>query len=288
MPSGFRTCRCLSCPAIFGLDSSGVVTGGRRPSTVDIKVGDRVYVNPGVSCGSCRACRRGEDQNCPHFTPSWATSRLARAGKGSSTPIRTEASPSTSRHPLRNLVKLPDTVSFKEGARFGYLGTAFSAIAQGRCRSRPDGPDRWRNGELGLGACLIALGLGVTRILGTGRNAALLEDVKAIAPDRIAVHATGSGRRGCATGFSNRTAVREPTSSSTRSGRARPRSRCSRRSPASRRGGVAGGHRRHDGAPGARPVLDDVLTDQRRSAACGSPRERHRTWLTWPARVRST
>jgi threonine dehydrogenase-like Zn-dependent dehydrogenase len=49
------------------------------------------------------------------------------------------------------------------------------------------------SGTLGLGACLIALALGVTRILGTGRNADLLQDVKAIAPDRIEVHATGSG-----------------------------------------------------------------------------------------------
>ena len=40
-------------------------------------------------------------------------------------------------------------------------------------------------------ACLIALGLGVSRILGTGRNADLLQDVKALAPDRIDVHAVG-------------------------------------------------------------------------------------------------
>jgi alcohol dehydrogenase len=84
-------------------------------------------------------------------------------------------------------------VSFEEGARFGYLGTAFSAL-----RKAGAGPGRTVlidgvSGTLGLGACLIALGLGVTRILGTGRNAALLEDVKAIAPDRIAVHANGDG-----------------------------------------------------------------------------------------------
>jgi threonine dehydrogenase-like Zn-dependent dehydrogenase len=47
-------------------------------------------------------------------------------------------------------------------------------------------------GTLGLGACLIALGLGVTRILGTGRNPDLLNDVKAIAPDRIDVLPAGS------------------------------------------------------------------------------------------------
>jgi hypothetical protein len=48
------------------------------------------------------------------------------------------------------------------------------------------------SGTLGLGGCLIALGLGVTRILGTGRNAALLDEVKAIAPDRIDVLPIGT------------------------------------------------------------------------------------------------
>jgi alcohol dehydrogenase len=98
----------------------------------------------------CRACRRGEDQNCDSYT-------------------------------------------FEQGARFGYLGTAYSAL-----RKAGAGPGRTVlidgiSGTLGLGACLIALGLGVSRILGTGRNAVLLEDVKALAPDRIDVHAAGQG-----------------------------------------------------------------------------------------------
>jgi alcohol dehydrogenase len=87
--------------------------------------------------------------------------------------------------PERNLVRLPDSVTFEQGARFGYLGTGFSAL-----RKAGAGPGRTVlidgiSGTLGLGACLIALGLGVTRILGTGRNAELLNDVKAIAPDRV-------------------------------------------------------------------------------------------------------
>src|SRR5580765_2609270 len=43
-------------PAIFGLDASGVVvkTGNMVQR---FKVGDRVYANPALSCGSCRSCR---------------------------------------------------------------------------------------------------------------------------------------------------------------------------------------------------------------------------------------
>jgi len=39
---------------------------------------------------------------------------------------------------------------------------------------------------------LIALGLGVTRLLGTGRNPDLLDDVKQLAPDRIHVLPAGA------------------------------------------------------------------------------------------------
>jgi alcohol dehydrogenase len=45
-------------PAIYGLDASGeVVEVGSQVKS--IKSGDRVYVNPGTSCGSCHACRCG-------------------------------------------------------------------------------------------------------------------------------------------------------------------------------------------------------------------------------------
>ena len=45
------------------------------------------------------------------------------------------------------------------------------------------------SGMLGLCAALIALAMGATKILGTGRNVALLDRVKALAPERIEVFA---------------------------------------------------------------------------------------------------
>ncbi|GCB44622.1 alcohol dehydrogenase catalytic domain-containing protein [Streptomyces sp. NL15-2K] len=178
-------------PAVFGLDSAGVVAEVGSLVT-DVKVGDRVYVNPGLSCGACRACRRGEDPNCDSYT------FMGYFSFGADGQDRFDAYPYGGLSefltaPQRNLVKLPDSVTFEQGARFGYLGTAFSAL-----RKAGAGPGRTVlidgiSGTLGLGACLIALGLGVSRILGTGRNAALLQDVKDLAPDRIDVHAAGTG-----------------------------------------------------------------------------------------------
>ena len=177
-------------PAVFGLDSAGVVTQVGE-QVRGIRVGDRVYVNPGLSCGSCRACRRGEDPNCSDYT-FMGYFAFGPGGQRlfDAYPYGGLAEYLTA--PARNLVLLPESVSFEQGARFGYLGTAFSAL-----RKAGAGPGRTVlvdgiSGTLGLGACLIALGLGVTRILGTGRNPDLLADVKAIAPDRIDVLPAGA------------------------------------------------------------------------------------------------
>ena len=182
-------------PAVFGLDSAGVVTAVGSAVT-GVEVGDRVYVNPGLSCGACRACRRGEDQNCDDYT-FMGYFAFGPGGQKlfDAYPYGGLAQYLTA--PQRNLVHLPDAVSFEQGARFGYLGTAYSAL-----RKTGVGPGSTVlvdgiSGTLGLGACLNALALGATRVLGTGRNAALLEDVRrigiGIAPDRIEVHAAGSG-----------------------------------------------------------------------------------------------
>ncbi|MCG7632323.1 alcohol dehydrogenase catalytic domain-containing protein [Gordonia McavH-238-E] len=172
-------------PAVFGLDSAGVVTAVGSHVT-DVSVGDRVYVNPGLSCGACRVCRQGSDQNCDSYT---FMGYFAFGERGQhlfdAYPYGGLAEYLTA--PQRNLVKLPDSVSFEEGARFGYLCTAYAAL-----RKADIGPGSTVlidgiSGTLGLGACLNALALGATRIFGTGRNAELLADVQAIAPDRIFV-----------------------------------------------------------------------------------------------------
>ena len=55
-----------SLPAIFGLDPSGVVDAVGA-QVHEFKPGDRVYVNPGRYCGSCRACRSGDLINCSSY-----------------------------------------------------------------------------------------------------------------------------------------------------------------------------------------------------------------------------
>ena len=89
-------------------------------------------------------------------------------------------------------------MSFEAGARFGYLGTAYAAM-----KKLGVGPGQTFlvngiSGQLGLNAAMLALAMGATKILGTGRNQALLDRVKALSPQRIEVFAcrmTPSPRR---------------------------------------------------------------------------------------------
>jgi D-arabinose 1-dehydrogenase-like Zn-dependent alcohol dehydrogenase len=169
-------------PAIFGLDPAGVVAKvGEQVRS--IRPGDRVYVNPARSCGSCRMCRSGREQDCPSWTLQGYFGRSQDIMRAY--PYGGLAQFITA--PAAALVKLPDTMSFEAAARLGYLGTAYAAM-----KKIGVGPGHALlingiSGQLGLNAAQLALAMGATTILGTGRNAALLQRVKALAPQRIDV-----------------------------------------------------------------------------------------------------
>jgi alcohol dehydrogenase len=54
-------------PAIFGLDPAGVVEEVGE-AVIRTRPGERVYVNPLRSCGSCHACQGGQLSRCRYFT----------------------------------------------------------------------------------------------------------------------------------------------------------------------------------------------------------------------------
>src|SRR5260370_19847959 len=89
------------------------------------------------------------------------------------------------------LVKLPKEVTFDQAARFGYLGTSFSALRFGAVTAGSWIGINGITGTLGVGATLLALAMGATRILGFGRNRDVLAQVKALSPGRIDTLALG-------------------------------------------------------------------------------------------------
>jgi alcohol dehydrogenase len=178
-------------PAAYGLDAAGVVT--QVGSAVHgIAVGDRVYVNPGLSCGGCEACRRGEATQCPDFTFQ------GYFGFGPGSQKLFDAYPTGGFceymvSPAANLVQLPDSVSFEQGARFGYLGTAYSALRKAQLVPGGTVLIDGITGTLGLGAALLALAMGAAKVFGTGRNPELLQRVRELSPRRVHPIALGAG-----------------------------------------------------------------------------------------------
>jgi D-arabinose 1-dehydrogenase-like Zn-dependent alcohol dehydrogenase len=172
-------------PAVFGLDPAGeIVAVGSHVHTWS--AGDRVYVNPGRYCGGCRACRNGDLVHCELYTfngyfgfspDSWKI--YQNYPYGGLCEYMTA--------PQYALVKLPDNVTFEQGARFGYLGTMYSALRKTRVAPGKTLLVNGISGTLGIGGALFGLAMGANKIFGTGRNRELLEKVKALAPGRIEV-----------------------------------------------------------------------------------------------------
>lgn len=178
-------------PAVFGLDPAGeVVQVGRQVRGVS--VGQRVYVNPWRTCGTCRHCRHGDPIACRYsvfqgyfaFSPEGLRTYDDYPHGGLCEYMTAPASA---------LVMLPDNLDYDTAARLGYLGTAYSALKKAKVHPGDTVLINGISGTLGLGAAIFALALGANRILGTGRNKALLAEVKALAPHRIETFSIDDG-----------------------------------------------------------------------------------------------
>ena len=178
-------------PAVFGLDSAGTVAAVGAKVTA-FKPGDRVYVNPGVGCGECRYCRQGEAPRCVAYT----FLGYFGFGPGSQGIFKRYPHAGYSEYmtaPSTNLVRLPDCLSFAQATRFGYLGTAYSAIRKSALRPGQSILILGASGTLGVGATLLALAFGAARIIVAARDKQALERLCALAPERIVAVEIGDG-----------------------------------------------------------------------------------------------
>ena len=172
-------------PAIFGLDVAGVIVA-KGELVHGFAVGDRVYVNPARYCGTCHYCARGEQMACESFTLNGYFGVAPRSAEMfRDYPYGGYAEYMVA--PGYSLVRMAKGMDFALAARWGYLGTSYGALRRARLGPVDTLLVNGASGTLGLGAVLFGLAMTAGPILATGRDQALLERVKAIAPERIEV-----------------------------------------------------------------------------------------------------
>lgn len=172
-------------PAIFGLDSAGIITEVGAAVT-SFKPGDRVYVNPGIGCGECRFCVQGQPARCDAYT------FMGYFGFGSGSKHIFKRYPYAGygeylTAPCTNLVRLPDNLSFADASRFGYLGTAYSAIRKSELRPSQSILILGATGTLGVCATLLALAFGATQVVVVARDKEALNRLQALDSQRVIV-----------------------------------------------------------------------------------------------------
>jgi D-arabinose 1-dehydrogenase-like Zn-dependent alcohol dehydrogenase len=163
-------------PAVFGLDVSGTIEAVGE-HVMNLKAGDRCYVNPHLTCGTCALCRRDRRDLCinqclrGYFAMSQGGAKLLEhypMGGLSEYVVSPDV----------NIALIPDSIDFLTAARLGYIGTSFGALKRGDLGPGKTILINGVTGTLGVSAVAIALGLGATKILGIGRSHDRLQQVQ--------------------------------------------------------------------------------------------------------------
>ncbi|MBW3582060.1 MAG: zinc-binding dehydrogenase [Euryarchaeota archaeon] len=114
----------LEMPHIGGSDISGTVdTLGAGTERYGFQPGDRVVVNPGVSCGHCRFCRMGEDPLCDTYH---ILGEHTRGGYAEYAVV-----------PVRSLMSVPEGVPLKTAAAASLAYQTAYRMVVGRAKLRP-------------------------------------------------------------------------------------------------------------------------------------------------------
>ncbi len=158
-------------PLILGHEAAGTIVAGPRK-------GERVTVNPLVTCGACPACLSGRENLCPDRQII-------------SMPPREGAFAQMLAMPVRNLVTVPDGVSLDKAALAEPLAVSWHAARLGLAALHPAEDRRALvigGGAIGLAAALALQAMGCADVTVAEPNAAR----RAFLLDRCGVRAVAS------------------------------------------------------------------------------------------------
>ena len=157
-------------PQIMGLDGAGVIDSTEGDTA--FTVGQRVLVHPGVACGRCEFCLRGQDVLCTHY------SLLGEHRHGTWAEYVAL--------PARNVFPTPAHLDDLQAAALGvnHLTAWRMVVSQARLQSWETVLIFGIGGGVSLAALQIARALGA-RTLVTSRHADKLERARALGADIV-------------------------------------------------------------------------------------------------------
>jgi NADPH:quinone reductase-like Zn-dependent oxidoreductase len=167
--------RSIAFPHILGNDIAGEVAALGSPA--DVRVGQRVLVSPGTSCGRCRMCLAGEDSSCRQYR---ILGYLLPGGYAEYVGV-----------PLANLIALPDGAPFEEAAAFPLVFLTAWRMLVTRAKVRP-GEDVlvWAAGSgVGMAAVQVAKLFGA-RVIATAGTEAKLARARELGAEDVVNHHT--------------------------------------------------------------------------------------------------
>lgn len=161
----------LPMPHIPGSDAAGEIDRIGE-SVSGWQVGDRVVIDPGMSCGECIPCRSGHQNVCDHYT----LVGLNRSGTYAEYIVV----------PARNLLRIPDPVPYATAAAAAlvYLTAWHALITRGNLRAGESVLVIGAGGGVSTASIDIAR-LSGARILVVGSGAAKLEAARAIGANEV-------------------------------------------------------------------------------------------------------
>ncbi|KAI7846856.1 chaperonin 10-like protein [Circinella umbellata] len=155
-------------PQLLGHESAGIVTAV-APDVTDLRVGDRVAIEAGIPCSKCNQCMSGRYHLCPTVLFK-------------STPPYDGLLAKYITHPSRWLHKLPENITYEQGALLEPLSVAIAAVER-------VGASFGRSllitgcGPIGLMVLAVAKAIGVSPIIITDVQPSRLEYAEKMGAD---------------------------------------------------------------------------------------------------------
>jgi NADPH:quinone reductase-like Zn-dependent oxidoreductase len=162
----------LKLPHVMGSDGAGVIAAVGEQVT-GFAVGDRVAVNPTLSCGHCHFCQTGRDNMCDSFA---ILGEHAAGFLAEYTAV-----------PARNLLPLPDHVTFVQAAAASlvFVTAWHSLIKRGRLQAGESVRVVGAGGGVNTAAIQIAKLAGAAPIYVVGSTEAKLTQAQALGADLL-------------------------------------------------------------------------------------------------------